>query len=127
MANVLEILKAMLLDANSTDPESLKMILVTSVAVFVGCVFLFLWRFSSSSSSGNTLGKKIEPLKPLIVKKDADEVDDGKKKVTIFFGTQTGTAEGFAKVRTPFLFSSCFFFWPPPLFMKGNVKVVPFA
>lgn len=120
MSTVLETLKAMLLEANSTDPDSLKMILVTSVALFVGCVFLYLWRFSSSSSSGNISGKRIEPLKPLIVKKDADEADDGKKKVTIFFGTQTGTAEGFAKVTAPPLFLLRFLLSFPPSFLQKD-------
>ncbi|PPD82708.1 hypothetical protein GOBAR_DD20357 [Gossypium barbadense] len=48
--------------------------------------------------SGSQKPKQITPPKPLIVKDREDEVDDGKKKVTIFFGTQTDTAEGFAKV-----------------------------
>ncbi|KAF5184460.1 Nadph--cytochrome p450 reductase, partial [Thalictrum thalictroides] len=68
-------------------------ILTTSIAVLIGCVFLFVWRRSSGQKSSKT----IEPLKPLTVKKEEIEVDDGKKKVTILFGTQTGTAEGFAK------------------------------
>ncbi|CAH8359551.1 unnamed protein product [Eruca vesicaria subsp. sativa] len=68
-------------------------IITTSIAVLIGCIFALIWRRSGSSS------KHVEPLKPLVIKTSSgeDEVDDGRKKVTIFFGTQTGTAEGFAK------------------------------
>ncbi|XP_058113750.1 piperic acid synthase CYP719A37-like [Magnolia sinica] len=70
------------------------MILTTSIAVFIGCVVIFIWR----RSNGQKSSKVVDPPKPLIVRTEPDpEVDDGKKKVTIFFGTQTGTAEGFAK------------------------------
>nr|CCO62220.1 putative cytochrome P450 reductase [Actaea racemosa] len=69
------------------------MILTTAIAVLIGCVVLLVWR----RSSGQKSSKDVVHLKPLIVKKDEPEVDDGKKKVTVFFGTQTGTAEGFAK------------------------------
>ncbi|KAG6532905.1 hypothetical protein ZIOFF_006764 [Zingiber officinale] len=62
------------------------------IAVLVGCMAIFfVWR-----SSGR---KPVEPPKPLMVKTQMDiEEDQGKKKVTVFFGTQTRTAEGFAKV-----------------------------
>ncbi|CAD5191798.1 NADPH--cytochrome P450 reductase 3-like [Musa acuminata AAA Group] len=73
------------------ENQQLLAILTTSVAVLVGCAFMFFFRRS--------LGKKPPSLpKPLVVKVQPEaEVDDGKKKVTVFFGTQTGTAEGFAK------------------------------
>ncbi|KAK6944571.1 Sulfite reductase [NADPH] flavoprotein alpha-component-like, FAD-binding [Dillenia turbinata] len=69
------------------------MILTTSIAVFIGCVVVFLWRRNSTPKSA----KSLEPPKPIVVRPDPEEIDDGKTKVTIFFGTQTGTAEGFAK------------------------------
>ncbi|KAL5149514.1 NADPH--cytochrome P450 reductase [Glycine soja] len=68
------------------------MLLTTSVAVLVGCFVVFIWRRSSSPKA-----KPLEPPKRVIEKLPEIEVDDGTKKVTIFFGTQTGTAEGFAK------------------------------
>ncbi|XVF47697.1 hypothetical protein PTKIN_Ptkin03bG0131600 [Pterospermum kingtungense] len=68
------------------------MILTTSIAVLIGCVVVLIWR-----RSGSQKPKQIDPPKTLIVKEPENEADDGKKKVTIFFGTQTGTAEGFAK------------------------------
>lgn len=69
-------------------------ILTTSIAVLIGCVVLFVWRRSSSRSTSRPL----EAPKSLASKEETEpDVDDGKKKVTIFFGTQTGTAEGFAK------------------------------
>ncbi|XP_010254555.1 PREDICTED: NADPH--cytochrome P450 reductase-like [Nelumbo nucifera] len=74
--------------------DSFILIFTTSVAVLVGLVF-FIWKRSSAPE---------KPAKPVVVLKpssleeeDEVEVDPGKTKVTIFFGTQTGTAEGFAK------------------------------
>ncbi|KAI4380121.1 hypothetical protein MLD38_006344 [Melastoma candidum] len=71
-------------------------LLATSLAVLVGCAVVIVWRRYAGRSSSS---KGFEPPKPLVVKEPPQEefVDDGKKKVTVFFGTQTGTAEGFAK------------------------------
>lgn len=75
------------------ENRELLMILTTSIAVLIGCAVVFFWRRSGGKSS-----KSVDPPRPLVIPKPPEmEVDDGKKKVTIFFGTQTGTAEGFAK------------------------------
>ncbi|KAG0466754.1 hypothetical protein HPP92_018334 [Vanilla planifolia] len=63
----------------------------TSIAVFVGCVLLLIWRRLGHRKFPPRLsrhgGAKREEAEA--------EIDDGRKKITIFFGTQTGTAEGF--------------------------------
>lgn len=75
------------------ENRELLMLLTTSFAVLIGCVVVFVWRRSNDKSS-----KSLEAVKLVAPKVEPEEeVDDGKKKVTIFFGTQTGTAEGFAK------------------------------
>ena len=78
------------------ENRELVAILTTSIAVMIGCFVVLVWR-----RSGNRKVKTVELPKPLITKGVEPEVEDGKKKVTIFFGTQTGTAEGFAKVCIP--------------------------
>ncbi|KAK4481839.1 hypothetical protein RD792_012750 [Penstemon davidsonii] len=74
------------------ENKDLMMILTTSVAVLIGCVVVLVWRRSGKK-------KVLEPPRLVVPKAplEPEEVDDGTKKVTIFFGTQTGTAEGFAK------------------------------
>ncbi|CAI9098491.1 OLC1v1035153C1 [Oldenlandia corymbosa var. corymbosa] len=76
------------------ENKELLMILSTSVAVLIGCVVALVWRRSSGSAK-----KPLVPPKPIVPKVviEPEEVDDGKTKVTILYGTQTGTAEGFAK------------------------------
>ncbi|XP_071737126.1 NADPH--cytochrome P450 reductase 1 [Rutidosis leptorrhynchoides] len=73
------------------ENRELFMILTTSVAVLIGCVVVLFWRRSAYKKS------VIEPVVIVPKKIKEEEVDDGKEKVTVFFGTQTGTAEGFAK------------------------------
>lgn len=65
---------------------------VWACVLLVGTVAFFMWRQQQSS----------KPVpKPVIVKPTVrveEEVEDTSvKRVTVFFGTQTGTAEGFAK------------------------------
>ncbi|EPS67504.1 hypothetical protein M569_07270, partial [Genlisea aurea] len=73
------------------------MLLTTSFAVLVGCVLVFMWR----RAVGSAKAKDFEATKFVLSKGDEDEEEedagDGKKRISIFFGTQTGTAEGFAK------------------------------
>nr|ANW46529.1 NADPH-cytochrome P450 reductase [Ocimum basilicum] len=76
------------------ENRDLMMVLTTSVAVLLGFAVYLVWRRGAGSAK-----KVVEPPKLVVPKGpvEAEEEDDGKKKVTIFFGTQTGTAEGFAK------------------------------
>uniref|UniRef100_A0A0A7AD30 NADPH--cytochrome P450 reductase n=1 Tax=Gentiana crassa subsp. rigescens TaxID=3097545 RepID=A0A0A7AD30_9GENT len=69
--------------------------LTTSLALIFGLI-AFLWKRS---------GDRTKEIKPVVVPKamqpleeeDELDADPSKVKVTVFFGTQTGTAEGFAK------------------------------
>nr|GMC61132.1 NADPH--cytochrome P450 reductase-like [Ipomoea batatas] len=94
------------------DNKELMAMLTTSVAVLVGCVFVLMWRRASSSAK-----KAVEPPNLAAPKaaEETEEADDGRKKVTIFFGTQTGTAEGFAKALAE---------EAKARYEKANVKVV---
>ncbi|ESR47056.1 NADPH--cytochrome P450 reductase 1 [Citrus sinensis] len=76
--------------------DTVILIATTSFAVAIGLLVL-VWKKSSSDRSKEV--KPVVPLKPLSAKDEDDEADiaAGKTKVTVFYGTQTGTAEGFAK------------------------------
>ncbi|KAK8684079.1 hypothetical protein V6N13_040116 [Hibiscus sabdariffa] len=74
--------------------DSMLVVATTSLAVILG-LLVFLWKNSSSQGSRDV--KPFVASKPISLKHDEDVISLGKTKVTLFYGTQTGTAEGFAK------------------------------
>lgn len=95
------------------DNKELMLMLTTSVAVLIGFVFVLVWRRASSSAK-----KAVEQPNLGVTKaaaEETEEADDGRKKVTIFFGTQTGTAESFAKALAE---------EAKARYEKANVKVI---
>ncbi|KAE8808736.1 cytochrome P450 reductase [Hordeum vulgare] len=83
-------------DGDGGQSRRLLALLATSLAVLVGCGVALLFRRSSSGAA--PLARQAAAAKPLAAKKDQEpDPDDGRQRVALFFGTQTGTAEGFAK------------------------------
>lgn len=80
-------------------PDMAIVIVTTSFAVVVGLLVL-VWKRSLDRSKE---AKPVVPPRSVMLKEEEEEEEEvdvasGKTKVTIFYGTQTGTAEGFAKV-----------------------------
>ncbi|KAG6490719.1 hypothetical protein ZIOFF_052029 [Zingiber officinale] len=73
-------------------------------AVLVGCLaaFLLFWKRTACSKEATPAAAAPAKKQPKRIKNRVDNhVDEGKRKVTLLFGSQTGTAERFAKVSTP--------------------------
>ena len=66
-------------------------------AIFLLSSALFLWRLLGGSQTKKVV-ENVAPKKLTLHAPEAEPEDLTKKKVSVFFGTQTGTAEGFAKV-----------------------------
>jgi NADPH-ferrihemoprotein reductase len=83
--------------AAAAGGDPLAALAVTAAALVAGLLILAFWFRSESGAPAKQVAAQSRPP-PVKIVADAD-VDDGRTRVTIFFGTQTGTAEGFAKVH----------------------------
>lgn len=66
---------------------------VWACVLLVGTVAFFMWR----QQQGTKPVPKPVIVKPVVSVEEEELEDSSVKRVTVFFGTQTGTAEGFAK------------------------------
>ncbi|KAL9143990.1 hypothetical protein ABFS82_14G269600 [Erythranthe guttata] len=76
--------------------ETAVLVLTTSAALILG-LLIFIWKRSSGDLSKAAKPVVVPKLVTLKDDEEEEDLDPDKVKVAVFFGTQTGTAEGFAK------------------------------
>ncbi|XP_051187271.1 NADPH--cytochrome P450 reductase [Lolium perenne] len=83
------------------ERAEVRALLATLAAAVLGCALLVLWRRTAAGKKRKDADKASAALatqgKKARQGTEEQPADDGRKRVAVFFGTQTGTAEGFAK------------------------------
>jgi len=80
------------------ERAEVRAILATLAAAVLGCALLVLWRRTAAGKKPKEAEKVSAVAGGKARQAKAEQSnDDGRKRVAVFFGTQTGTAEGFAK------------------------------